>query len=133
MTNKMIIYIVIVVVVAVGAYLYTSYTKQKTGAEVMLFLDHAVNQTLSVKIIVDDKVVFSDKIEPETKMPPLAFSKKLVLSIGEHSIKFEDSTRQISEARQFQVPVVKTIFVETEKDAVRRSHIVLEEDKVYAK
>ena len=103
------------------------------NTEIILFLDHSVNETLAIKIILDDNIIFNDLAKPEKRMPPIIFSETIPLSPGEHKMMFEDNTRNIVEEKKFNIPEIKTIFVKTEKDVVEGAHIVLDSEKVYVK
>jgi hypothetical protein len=135
MENKiLIIFISVAILLVVSVFAYKLVLRRGSNdASVMLFLDHSVNQSLAIKISLDGEVIFDNFIKPETTMPPIAFSKELILSNGEHIIKFEDKTRNIVEEKKFKIPEIKTVFVKTEKDAVEEVHIVLDSEKVYVK
>ena len=98
-----------------------------------LYLDHAGSKTLSVKIILDNKVLFEGLIKQSKRMPPIVYSKILNLSAGSHNLKFEDRTRRISEEKKFLSPDIKTIFIKTEKDLLTKTHIVLETKDISVK
>ncbi|HMS24493.1 MAG TPA: hypothetical protein PKB15_02195 [Acidimicrobiia bacterium] len=90
-------------------------SKPKNTASVHLVLDHALNETVSIKITIDNKVILNDSVKPVEQMPPIAFSQELDLSKGSHVIIFEDKTRNIREEQPFSVPNTKSILIKTQK------------------
>lgn len=90
-----------------------------------MHIDHAIKETLEIKVILDSSVIFNKLVDSIKKMPPIVYSQTFKIDKNIHTIEFIDITRNIQEKKSFTPEEVKTIIIKTRKDVLDNCHIVL--------
>lgn len=90
-----------------------------------LHIDHAIKESLEIKVTLDSNVIFNKLIDSINKMPPIVYSQTFKIDKKIHTIEFIDMTRNIQEKKLFTSEEVKTIIIKTRKDVLDNCHIVL--------
>lgn len=117
------LYVILLSVVVLSIF----FTKRKS---ISFFVQHSRQDSLSLEITLDGKVMFEGEVSPSKKMPPIVSYKELYLSKGEHTVKFIDKTRMIEEEENFMVPETKFILITTEGDIDSGRHITISADVI---
>jgi len=94
------------------------------------YIEHNEKELLDIKVNLDDGNIFSEKIYPSKRMPPIVYNTTLDIHNGKHMITFFDQTRKIKESASFKAEKTKTILIRMRKDVLKNKHIIISEEEI---
>ncbi len=97
---------------------------------IRFYIEHSEKELLDIKVNLDGGNIFSEKIYPSKRMPPIVYHTTLDIHNGKHMITFFDQTRKIKESASFKAEKTKTILIRMRKDVLENKHIIISEEEI---
>ncbi len=121
------------VLVALGIDFDSRIHERQSEPKQFVFVTNYSKEEPEVSVTLDDSVIFDGKVQTTNIRPAIVFSRRLDLPSGQHTIRFEDRTRGITEVKTFGTPGTRTIFVGMEKIPITNDHIVFYKELIHPK
>ncbi len=107
--------------------------EQASEPKLVLFIENGYKDSPEIRVTVDESVIFDGVAQPTSMRPAVIFEKRLDLSPGQHTIRFEDRTRGITESKTFDSSATRTIRVGIQKHVLINEHIGVYEEVIHPK
>src|SRR5262249_8684065 len=106
--------------------------KHKPEPNPLFWIENASITSPNIRVTIDEAVIFDGEAHPVVEvLPAIMFGKDLDLPPGQHTIRFDDPSRGITEVKTFNTPETRTISVTMEEDVLDHEHIHLYDELVY--